>query len=143
MVEEIPTLEKEIESKRAEWKAFHDGTLIIPTDPIEAQKLHDLIGEQLKELINQNEIIKQTNRAALIKQNEDEVNARLLYEATDEYKWKVVRETRNGLLRETDWTVLPDVSVSEDFKIYRKQLRDIPQTYKNVDDVVFPTKPLE
>ena len=40
------------------------------------------------------------------------------------------REWRNGLLYETDWTVLPDSPLSADkqaeWKTYRQKLRDLP-----------------
>lgn len=41
-------------------------------------------------------------------------------------QWTYVRGIRDGLLKESDWTVLPDAPVdSEAWKQYRQQLRDI------------------
>jgi len=56
-----------------------------------------------------------------------------------------VRQERDRLITETDWTQtldcpLPDEKKTE-FLAYRQSLRDIPQTYTNPDDVVWPTKP--
>ena len=53
-----------------------------------------------------------------------------------------LRNTRNKLLIESDWTQNRDVFLSndEEWKIYRQQLRDLP---KNTDPMnpVWPTKP--
>lgn len=60
----------------------------------------------------------------------------------DEDLWNVVRSIRDRLLQETDWSQLPDSPLTEEMKIkymtYRQQLRDIPATYANPKDVVFP-----
>ena len=62
-----------------------------------------------------------------------------------ERKWKEIKAKRNGLLKESDWAVLPDSPLSEEdielVKQYRQALRDLPQTYSNPDEVVFPNKP--
>jgi len=54
--------------------------------------------------------------------------------------WFSIRIARNGLLNGTDWTQLSDVP--DDLKVkyanYRKALRDMPQTYENPEDVVWP-----
>ena len=57
-------------------------------------------------------------------------------------KWVEIREIRNELLMECDWTQLEDIP--EDFKLlwrtYRQQLREIPiQT--DPFNIVWPTKP--
>ena len=51
-----------------------------------------------------------------------------------------VRATRDGLLTETDWYGLSDVTMSSDMTTYREALRDLPS---NVDltSIVYPTKP--
>ena len=60
--------------------------------------------------------------------------------------WITVRNARNRLLLESDWTQLTDVpeTTKSKYKEYRKQLRDLPQTYNhidNIDDVTFPSIP--
>ena len=59
--------------------------------------------------------------------------------------WLKVRESRALFLRETDWTQMPDAPLTPEkkieFTVYRQALRDIPQTYDNPDDIVWPTKP--
>ena len=51
-----------------------------------------------------------------------------------------VRATRDGLLAETDFYALSDVTMSSDMTTYRQALRDLPA---NVDltNIVYPTKP--
>lgn len=61
------------------------------------------------------------------------------------YKWIEIREKRDVLITETDWTQTGDAPISDEkkaeFAAYRQALRDIPQTYSNPDDVVWPEKP--
>lgn len=61
----------------------------------------------------------------------------------DERKWEMIRTARNKLLRESDLAMLEDYpgTKKQDWKNYRKALRDLPQTYTNPDDVVWPTLP--
>ena len=55
---------------------------------------------------------------------------------------KNLREDRNNRLAETDWMSLPDApTMSDAWKKYRQDLRDITKTYKSPDDVKWPTKP--
>lgn len=64
---------------------------------------------------------------------------------TDQEKWAAIVQLRNILLTESDWTQLPDVSLSFEEKTswsdYRQALRDIPQTYATPDDVLWPERP--
>ena len=60
--------------------------------------------------------------------------------------WDFVREKRDRLLRNSDWTMTTGATVDQaQWSAYREKLRDIPQTYKNVSDplteVVWPTIP--
>ena len=55
-----------------------------------------------------------------------------------------LRSRRNQLLAETDFYALSDVTMSDDMKTYRQELRDLPEgkdTVAKCDDAVFPTKP--
>ena len=56
---------------------------------------------------------------------------------------RLLREERNNLLQETDWTALGDVTMSEKMKTYRQELRDITKTFKSMSDkdFKFPDKP--
>ena len=55
-----------------------------------------------------------------------------------------LRSKRNRLLAETDFYALSDVTLSDDMKTYRQELRDLPTGLDTVDKVnakEFPTKP--
>lgn len=59
-----------------------------------------------------------------------------------------IKKHRNFLLQESDWTQMPDSPLSDSKKAewatYRQQLRDLPSSYTDDDDlnsIVFPTKP--
>ena len=62
-----------------------------------------------------------------------------------ELKWQRVRNKRNRLLSETDWVATKasetGVAVSDDWKTYRQELRDLPATQTDVDNITYPTKP--
>ena len=55
-----------------------------------------------------------------------------------------LRQKRNMLLAETDFYALSDVTMSDEMKKYRQDLRDLTNgltTKDEVDAVTFPTKP--
>ena len=55
-----------------------------------------------------------------------------------------LRSKRNRLLAETDFYALSDVTMSDDMKTYRQELRDLPadkDTVEKCDNATFPTKP--
>ena len=55
-----------------------------------------------------------------------------------------LRAKRNKLLAETDFYALSDVTMSDDMKTYRQDLRDLPEgkdTVAKCQNAVFPTKP--
>jgi len=55
-----------------------------------------------------------------------------------------LRYKRNSLLAETDFYALSDVTMSEDMKTYRQELRDLPEgkdTVEKCNNVTWPTKP--
>lgn len=60
-------------------------------------------------------------------------------------KWMQVRNERNRLLSETDWVVTrasdTGVALSDEWKTYRQELRDLPATQTDVDNITYPTKP--
>ena len=68
---------------------------------------------------------------------------------TDEipiYELERLREKRNALLAKTDWMSLPDApKMSDAWKKYRQDLRDITKTYKSMQDkgFAFPEEPKE
>ena len=57
---------------------------------------------------------------------------------------KSLREDRNNKLKETDYFALSDVTMTDEMKNYRQELRDITNgltTVAEVEAVTFPTKP--
>ena len=64
---------------------------------------------------------------------------------TEEEKLEGLRSVRNNLLTSSDWTQIPDASITnakkEKWKTYRQELRDITKTASSVYDVKWPTKP--
>ena len=54
-----------------------------------------------------------------------------------------LRYERNKKIAESDWRANSDVTLSEDWKTYRQQLRDITKTYKSLSDVKWPSEPSE
>ena len=55
-----------------------------------------------------------------------------------------LRSRRDALLAATDFYALSDVTMSDDMKTYRQELRDLPSgkdTVAKCDDAIFPTKP--
>ena len=60
----------------------------------------------------------------------------------------IIRNMRNGLLEESDWTQLNDSPLSDlkkqEWATYRQELRDLPSLYQsanNIADVIFPNIP--
>lgn len=63
-------------------------------------------------------------------------------------KWLVLKEKRDSLLKESDWTQLPDAFNGEYsaatillWREYRRILRNIDESYINKEDDFWPTKP--
>ena len=52
-----------------------------------------------------------------------------------------MREDRNRRLADTDWYGVSDLTMSADMTTYRQDLRDLPASVENSEDVVWPTKP--
>ena len=52
-----------------------------------------------------------------------------------------IRNYRNVLLTETDWMANSDVTMSDAWKTYRQDLRDIPASNTVYENVSWPTKP--
>ena len=55
-----------------------------------------------------------------------------------------LREKRNRLLAATDYYALSDVTMSDDMKTYRQELRDFPEgkdTVEKCENATWPTKP--
>ena len=62
-------------------------------------------------------------------------------ELTNAEPMRLLREERNRRLAETDWMGNSDVTMSDAWKTYRQNLRDITNSATSLDDVTWPTKP--
>ena len=62
---------------------------------------------------------------------------------TESDYFEVLRDKRNKLLSESDWTQSRDVTLSNDaeWKTYRQALRDLPANTADPNNPTFPTKP--
>ncbi len=64
---------------------------------------------------------------------------------TERSKWTLIRQKRNRLLAECDWTQVPDAPLDEKrreaWQQYRQALREIPQRFERADDVAWPECP--
>ena len=57
--------------------------------------------------------------------------------------WQDILNTRDKFLTDSDWRELSNYPGTDQaaWTTYRQKLRDLPQDYSNVADVVFPTEP--
>ena len=85
-----------------------------------------------------------TNETTLVALSEDKCKEmKALRDAVPAYHLQRLREKRNLLLVETDWSRGDDVpdSLRNKYTEYRQKLRDITKTYNSIEDVTWPTKP--
>ena len=68
----------------------------------------------------------------------------LLRDRTQVVTWQLIRNSRNRLLKQSDYTQMPDwPGDKQAWAEYRQALRDLPQMYENPSDVNWPTAPGE
>ena len=66
-----------------------------------------------------------------------------------ESQWNDMRSTRDNLLRDSDIYVLPDRwddytdAKKTEWKTYRQNLRDLPETTTDINNINWPSKPVE
>ena len=94
---------------------------------ISPEKLEQIIAEDIARM-NENNAKSESERGP-VPTVEDDMNC--------------LRYERDRRIAETDWTQLPDVpeTTRTMWQTYRQTLRDVPQNYTNMIDVVWPTKP--
>ena len=56
-------------------------------------------------------------------------------------KWVEIREIRNQILKETDWRAMSDRTLTDAWRDFREQLRQIPQTQTDPFNITWPTEP--
>ena len=75
---------------------------------------------------------------------EEEAELAAMAEAAD-LDLSMVRSERDGMLRGSDWTQIGDAALgdhtAEEWATHRQALRDLPQTYSRVSEVVWPNDP--
>ncbi len=58
--------------------------------------------------------------------------------------WEWLREERDRKLLKTDWRATSDLTLSDDWKTYRQELRDLPSKYNDTTvqgTITWPTEP--
>jgi hypothetical protein len=57
--------------------------------------------------------------------------------------WQDIKNTRDQLLTNSDWRELSSYpgDDQEAWRTYRQELRDLPQDYTDVEDIIFPEEP--
>tara|TARA_B100000161_G_C33285765_1_gene296320 strand:- start:60 stop:497 length:438 start_codon:yes stop_codon:yes gene_type:complete len=56
-------------------------------------------------------------------------------------KWTDVRRQRDILLKETDWRAMSDRTLTDAWRDFRQELRQIPQTQTDPFNITWPTEP--
>ena len=64
-----------------------------------------------------------------------------LKECQMQQQWKSVRKSRNRLLADTDYLALSDNTLTDPYKAYREELRQVPQSQSDPFKIIWPTKP--
>lgn len=116
-------------------KGFYDDKFNYPSLPTDLVEVGAVEHRNLLKEINSN------NKVIVVVDGAITLQEKPLTEITQ--TWQTVRLTRNMLLNDSDHTQLPDypADLKTQWASYRQLLRDIPQTYENATDVVWPTKP--
>ena len=101
-------------------------------------------------LTSLNQIILESGEG-IIEGSYDRTKYKILDGVATEYTpdmFPIIRNMRNGLLEESDWTQLNDSPLSDlkkqEWATYRQELRDLPSLYQsanNIADVIFPNIP--
>ena len=72
---------------------------------------------------------------------QDEIDAEVTRLNNEKFPLEYLRYVRNNLLQETDWMANSDVTMSEAWKNYRQELRDLPANTSDPSNPTWPTKP--
>ena len=96
------------------------------TEPIRALTINATTGEQVVRELTVEEIAQNLDQANNLNQEDNEAN---------------LRSTRNQLLSETDYFAMQDVVMSDEMRVYRQALRDLPANTEDPANPVWPIKP--
>jgi hypothetical protein len=97
--------------------------------------------------MNENEI-RQTFIELYPEKTSEEIDQLVNYIKNEEGAWKILRDERNKLLIESDWTQISDfnIEITQEKKdlwaIYRQELRDLPQNTVFPGYPKYPEKPI-
>jgi hypothetical protein len=100
------------------------------TDPVQGilKQLNTAIVDRLDRLEG-------TTKIAIYSRVENDTPTRLADETEEEYFFRTLRWKRNILLKESDWTQMPDVQISDNdrrlWREYRQKLRDLVALYES------------
>ena len=72
-----------------------------------------------------NDDITEWHSSGITQPTEDEINAKIV-ELTDAEPYRLLRIERNRRLQATDWRASSDLTLSDDWKAHRQDLRDLP-----------------
>ena len=72
-----------------------------------------------------NDDITEWHSPGITQPTEDEINAKIV-ELTDAEPYRLLRIERNRRLQATDWRASSDLTLSDDWKAHRQDLRDLP-----------------
>jgi len=74
----------------------------------------------------------------------ENISKALAYKGTGPRTMKNIRDTRDVLLKNSDWTQMPDSPLSpekkQEWAAYRQALRDLPES-GDVNNIAWPQKP--
>ena len=122
--------------------SFNDRPDTIPVDDF-AWALHLINTEAVVQIMQYGEI--GTPSLRLVCEWDDDVatfpTIDEMNSAVAKGNWDRARKKRNELLAATDFYALSDVTMSAEMATYRQDLRDLPASTENSEDVVWPTKP--
>lgn len=123
--------------------------LFNPNDVVLELLIEDLAVSDLVKTINRDGIrialksmeISQEDADAILADHLQNRQAKLKQKKIDD-KWNTMRAKRTELLRETDFTQLADVPLTQEVKDkyenYRQALRDLPDNIVDIDDFEYP-----
>lgn len=107
--------------------------------------LVDTLRSELSALIEQDNQVVVDNHEADVNYRDAVIAETAVLKEVSANKWNAVRNTRNWLLSQCDWTQIADAPLTSEKKTswgqYRQSLRDLPETYTTVESVVWPVKP--
>lgn len=115
----------------ANTKGFYD------TDTVTYKTLpEDIIQLTLEQRNNYVREMNANNKILVLENNELVLKNTLI-------TWEIIRSMRDGFLKSSDYTQLPDFPAAKktEWATYRQALRDIPQTYATPEEVIWPTEP--